>query len=142
MTRNEEGGRSRRALKVLIIDDEPDVVTYLAAILEKGGHRAHVAPDGRKGFEVCKAVRPDVVCIDIMMPEETGLSLYRRIRSDDEVGDTPVIFVSALRPEAAHIDAAACNGGSSEREWYVEKPPDVEVFLDLVHKAARPRGGE
>ena len=92
-----------RPLSVVVVDDEPDVAVYLAAVLEKKGHTAHTAKNAAEGFALVKNLHPDVACIDIVMPEETGVALFRRIRNDDEVGDTPVVFITALKPEMAEL---------------------------------------
>jgi two-component system OmpR family response regulator len=128
-------------LSVVVVDDEPDVAVYLAAVLEKRGHVARTAGSAAEGFALVKELRPDVACIDIVMPEETGVALFRRIRRDQEVGDTPVVFITALKPEMT----APRNGLDVEpipkAEEYVEKPPNSEDFVAAVERAARSRGG-
>jgi CheY-like chemotaxis protein len=128
-----------RSLSVVVVDDEPDVAVYLAAVLEKKGHTPHIAGNAAEGFALVKSLRPDVACIDIVMPEETGVALFRRIRADDEVGDTPVVFITALKPEMA----APQNGMNVEpiprADEYVEKPPNSEAFVEAVERVARSR---
>jgi putative two-component system response regulator len=126
-------------LSVVVVDDEPDVAVYLAAVLEKRGHIARIAGSAAEGFALVKELRPDVACVDIVMPEETGVALFRRIRADPEVADTPVVFITALKPEMA----APRNGLDVEpipdAEAYVEKPPDSEAFVTAVERAAQSR---
>jgi CheY-like chemotaxis protein len=129
-----------RPLSVLVVDDEPDVLTYLAAVLEQRGHHAHVALNAAEGFALIKQERPDVACIDIVMPEETGIALYRRIRSDPEIGDTPVIFITALRPEMTAVAPAVGEETMPEPDGYIEKPPDAKTFLETVVEVARKMG--
>jgi len=126
-----------RPLSVLVIDDEPDVLIYLAAILELGGHRPLVAGNAGDGFALLKQERPDVACIDIVMPEETGIALFRRIRSDPEIADTPVIFITALRPELTAVAPAAGEEAMPEPDGFIEKPPDAEAFLATVVEVVR-----
>jgi len=126
-----------RPLSVLVVDDEPDVLTYLAAMLEQAGHRPLIAGNAGDGFALLKQERPDVACIDIVMPEETGIALFRRIRSDPEIADTPVIFITALRPELTAVAPAAGEEAMPEPDGYIEKPPDADAFLATVVEVVR-----
>ena len=138
----EANGRSppSEELSVVVVDDEPDVLAYLAAVLEQRGHHAYVASNAAEGFALIKQERPDVACIDIVMPEETGIALHRRIRADPEIGDTPVIFITALRPEMTTVAPAAGEEAMPEPDGYIEKPPDAEAFLETVVEVAQKRG--
>jgi len=139
------GGRyppADRPLSVLVVDDEPDVATYLAAVLERKGHVVHTAQNAAEGFAIVKKLRPDVACIDIVMPEETGIALYRRIRADEEVGDVPVVFITALKPEMTTLQDSLTDGSIPEAEGYIEKPPNAEAFVAAVERAAQSRRGQ
>lgn len=127
------------SLSVVVVDDEPDVAVYLAAVLEKKGHRAHTAGSAAEGFALIKSLHPDVACIDIVMPEETGVALFRRIRADEEVSDTPVVFITALKPEMAAPRDGLNVGPIPKAEAYVEKPPNSEAFVEAVERAAQSR---
>jgi CheY-like chemotaxis protein len=130
-----------RPLSVVVVDDEPDVAVYLAAVLEKKGHTAHTAKNAAEGFALVKNLHPDVACIDIVMPEETGVALFRKIRADEEVGETPVVFITALKPEMAASQDGMNVGPIPKADEYVEKPPDSEAFVEAVERAARSRRG-
>lgn len=65
--------------KILVIDDEPHVVTYLKTLLEDNGYETVTANDGAEGLEMAKSHRPDLVCLDITMPETTGIRFYRNL---------------------------------------------------------------
>jgi two-component system phosphate regulon response regulator PhoB len=130
-----------RPLSIVVVDDEPDVAVYLAAVLEKRGHEAHIAGNAAEGFALVKELRPDVACLDIVMPEETGLALLRRIRADREVGETAVVFISALKPETAASQSGPHADASAEPDEYVEKPPNSETFVAAIERAARSRRG-
>jgi putative two-component system response regulator len=126
-------------LSVVVVDDEPDVAVYLAAVLEKRGHIVRIAGSAAEGFALVKALRPDVACVDIVMPEETGVALFRRIRADPEVADTPVVFITALKPDMAAPRTGLDVEPIPDAEAYVEKPPDSEAFVTAVERAARSR---
>jgi len=132
-------GLETHPLSIVVVDDEPDVATYLAAVLEKRGHTAHTAGSSAEGFALVKSIHPDVACIDIVMPEETGVALFRKIRADDEVGETPVVFITALKPEMATPEDGMDIEPIPKADEYVEKPPDSEAFVEAVERAAHSR---
>jgi CheY-like chemotaxis protein len=132
--------RAPASLSIIVIDDEPDVAAYLAAMLERRGHRVYTAKNAASGFDLVKKIQPDVACIDIVMPEETGAALLRRIRADEEIGTTPVIFISALKPDmAAPHTGGGGDGVLPEPDEFIEKPPDSDAFVAAVERAARSR---
>jgi len=124
-------------ISVIVIDDEPDVAAYLAAVLERHGHTAITASTAAEGFDLAKQTRPDVVCVDIVMPEETGTALLRRIRADRDIGRTPVVFITALKREMIPVTLDADGQPSVEPNAFIEKPPNADRFVDAVERAAR-----
>jgi len=82
--------------KILIIDDEPDMVTGLQAFLEDNGYEICVAFDGKEGMEVLKRERPDLVTLDLSMPKDTGTRFYRNMTKSKEFKDVPIIIISGL----------------------------------------------
>ena len=112
--------------KVLVIDDEPDTRTFLSAVLTDNGYQVCTAADGIDGFQVAKEQRPDVVSLDLLMPNKTGTEFFRRLKRDKEVGGTPIVVVSGLAGRHLAVkDAVAV----------LEKPIDPEQFLRAVEKA-------
>ena len=96
MTEQKAGAKK----KILIIDDERSVVTYLETLLEDNGYETVSAEDGRIGFEKAKSEKPDLVCLDITMPQESGIRFYRNLKDDPELGSTPVVVVTAVTGDA------------------------------------------
>ena len=82
--------------KVLVIDDEQAVVAYLETLLQDNGYETISAENGRIGFELAKKERPDLVCLDITMPEESGIRFYRNLKGDPEISGIPVVVVTAV----------------------------------------------
>jgi CheY-like chemotaxis protein len=82
--------------KILIIDDEPAVVAYLETLLQDNGYATIGAANGREGLEKMRAERPDLVCLDITMPEKSGIAFYREIKDDPELQAVPVVVVTAV----------------------------------------------
>jgi CheY-like chemotaxis protein len=81
---------------VLVIDDEPHVVAYLEMLLQDAGYKTISAGDGKVGMEKAKQEMPDLICLDITMPEESGIRFYRKLRDDPELAHLPVVVVTAV----------------------------------------------
>jgi two-component system cell cycle response regulator DivK len=82
--------------KILVVDDEADVRRFLTAVLEKRGYETLTAADGREAYEIARRERPDLVILDLMMPNQSGTDFYRRLTKDKELSETPIIVVSGL----------------------------------------------
>jgi DNA-binding response OmpR family regulator len=128
-----ESGMNRPPL-VFIIDDEEDITTFLGLALEDAGYRVMTTTEPTRALALLRRHRPDLICLDLLMPERMGTSLYLEIRRDVELADTPVLILSGLnaREELARI---------LEREarvpppaGYIEKPPVAEALLEKVRE--------
>ena len=71
--------------KILIVDDEPDIVSYLEMVLQDQGYETSTAGNGNEALEAVRADRPDLVTLDITMPEASGTRFYKEIRTDPEL---------------------------------------------------------
>lgn len=121
------------AKKIVIIDDEEDVVMYLAAILADNGFEVATATDGREGIRLVQEIRPDLVCLDILMPGETGFSLYRKIKEDMNLGTMPVLIISGMSYEQGGESGARSElDDLPAPDHYIEKPVQPEKFLKTV----------
>jgi len=124
--------------KVLVIDDEPSIVTYLVTVLEDEGHETCSATDAEEALIVAREQRPDLITLDIMMPKRSGIALYQDLKLDSALCDTPVIFVSAFTRANSFRPDSFRRMVPDERvpipEAYIEKPINVASFLDTVHR--------
>ena len=123
--------------KILIIDDEPDVVTYLSAVLEANGYKSYATGNIKTAMEQVKDIHPDLICFDIVMPQETGISFYIRLRQDKELKTIPVIIISGI-VELEEFDFHTYTKDDSIQapECYMEKPIDVKKYIKKVNKLA------
>ena len=80
--------------KVMVVDDEPDIVEFLTDLLEEEGYAVTSASDGAQALERVKEERPDLVLLDVSMPKKTGTDFYRQFSRRKEFKDIPVIIVS------------------------------------------------
>lgn len=84
------------AKTILIVDDEPDVVSYLEMILQDNGYETLTAGNGNEALKVLRESRPDLVTLDISMPESSGTRFYVELKKDPELSSTPVFIVTAV----------------------------------------------
>jgi CheY-like chemotaxis protein len=128
--------QSEAPKKVLIIDDEPDIVTYLTLLLENHGYEVVSASDGQRGLEMAKKEDPDLVCLDIMMPKKSGVALYQQIKTDPALNRLPCIIISAYESAYSFKGEAfrrlVPDKSIPEPERFFEKPLDISVFLDFI----------
>lgn len=124
--------------QVLVIDDEPDVVTYLSMLLEDNGYETVTAANGIEGMEKAKQSRPDLICLDITMPEQSGIRFYRNLKDDAELADVPVVVVTAVTGKGG--DPAPFEEFLSSRtsvpppEGFFSKPIVREEFMAEVDR--------
>jgi CheY-like chemotaxis protein len=111
---------------ILVVDDEADVRTFLVAVLQKRGYETLTAADGREAFAVLQRDRPDLVILDLQMPNQTGTDFYRRLTKDRELSRTPVIVVSGLA--GRHLAV-------KEPVAVFDKPIDPDEFGETVDRA-------
>jgi len=81
--------------RILCIEDEPEMIELIKVILEKKGFEVRGAVGGKEGLEKAKSEKPDLILLDLMMPEIDGWEVYRQLKSDEELKDIPVIVVTA-----------------------------------------------
>ena len=126
-----------RAAKVLIVDDERDIVDYLSVALEDAGFAVAGLTATEGALERIRTERPDVVLLDVMMPGRTGLSLYRAMRESEATRAIPVVIISGW----ARNDGFS-RGGAGEVEperlpapdGYLEKPITVPTLLATLRR--------
>jgi CheY-like chemotaxis protein len=112
--------------KILVIDDEQDVRTFLVTLLEENGYEVISADNGLKGFELAQREHPDLVSLDLQMPDKSGTDFYRRASRDPDLKATPIIVVSALSGRYLAVkDAVAV----------FDKPIDPDEYLSAVAQA-------
>ena len=123
------------AKKVLIVDDDPSVVTYLKALLEDNGYEVITAKDGNEGLEKTKAEKPDLLSLDLLMPEKTGIKMFRELRKDEELKKTPVIMVTGIADQYqafSEFKKFIANRKIPGPEAYLDKPVKQEEYLAKV----------
>ncbi|KPA15307.1 response regulator receiver protein [Candidatus Magnetomorum sp. HK-1] len=115
---------------ILVVDDESDMVKYLTALFQDNGYETITAFDGVKGFDMAKSEKPDLITLDITMPEQSGVRTYRMYKDDPEVKAIPVIIVTAIG-DTMHSFLKKLSG-FSKPEGFMSKPIDPDELIKMV----------
>ena len=118
--------------KILVIDDEPDVRTFFTTLLEDAGHETVVAENGQEALEKVKDQRPDLITLDISMPETSGVRFYRDMKESEEYKGIPVIIITGISTDFGKF--ISTRRQVPPPEGYLSKPIDQEEFLEMVAK--------
>jgi len=117
----------------LIIDDEPDIRTYLAAVLTDNGWKTRTAASADVGLAMSREQPPDVVLLDVMMPERGGLSTLIALRKDPVLGRIPVVLVTGIQDSlTADFGAFLDRFKHHHPDAYLEKPVQPEELLRVL----------
>ncbi len=118
------------AKKVLIIDDEPDVLSLVQYTLEDGGFEVHTCDSGRQAFDKIAAVKPDVLILDVMLPGIDGYSLQGKISADPTTKDLPIVILTAIEASKILFQKFPQVVG------FITKPFKAEELLKIVQDAS------
>lgn len=118
------------AKKILIVDDEPDMVEWLQAFFEDNGYDTIFANDGFDGFDKAKSEKPDLITLDITMDKESGVKMYRNLKETDETANIPVVMVTGVTIDFKKFIQSRKQVPPPDA--YFEKPVDQEGMLKKV----------
>lgn len=124
---------------ILVVDDEPDMRTFVSTVLETSGYRVATAADGEIAIAAAIADPPDMVILDVMMPGiEEGLAAYQKLRTEKSLSEVPVVMLSAIAKKTFfHMIKNLAPDTEiyiPEPDAYLEKPPEAEDILAVVEK--------
>lgn len=118
--------------KILIADDEPDILEIIQYNLTKEGYEVITAEDGDEAIGKAKIVRPDLIILDIMMPKKNGVEVCEVLRSQPSFKETLILFLTALSDEGSHV-----RGLEMGADDYVTKPISPKVLISRVNALFR-----
>ena len=113
--------------KILIADDEPNIVAALEFLLQRSGYEVHVARNGDEALKLVEATHPDLVLLDVMMPQKSGYEVCMRIRERADWRHIKIIMLSAKGR-----DAEVSKGLSMGADIYVTKPFSTRELMDKI----------
>jgi len=118
--------------RILIADDEPDILEIIQYNLVKEGYEIRTAKDGDEALAKATAFRPDMIILDIMMPKKTGVEVCEILRSQPSFKEVLIIFLTALNDEISHI-----KGLETGADDYVTKPVSPKVLISRINALFR-----
>ena len=115
------------AKKILVVDDEPNIITMIKSRLKANGYDVITACDGQEGLEKAQNENPDLILLDVMMPKLTGYKVARLLKFDSSFNDIPIIMLTA-RSQEKDIELGATVGVN----MYITKPFEPEELLEAI----------
>ena len=130
---------SESELKILVVDDDPDILTAVSAVIEERMPQAilFLAEDGKKGLALAGTEEPDVILLDIVLPGLTGYAVCRKLKEDERLRDIPVVFMTAHRTDRESRITALDAGAES----FLVKPFEESELLAQIRTMAKIRAG-
>ena len=114
-------------IKILCVDDEPDILEILKYNLSNEGYNVSTAADGKSAIKLAYNISPNLIIMDIMMPRMDGIEACEKLRSDEKFNDTIIMFLTARGEDYSHV--AAYDAGADD---YVTKPVKPKVLVSKV----------
>ena len=114
-------------IKILCVDDEPDILEILKYNLSNEGYNVSTASDGKSAIEMAYNISPNLIIMDVMMPSMDGIEACEKLRSDEKFNDTIIMFLTARGEDYSHV--AAYDAGADD---YVTKPVKPKVLVSKV----------
>jgi two-component system, OmpR family, phosphate regulon response regulator PhoB len=125
--------------KVLVVDDDPDIRMFSITVLEENGYTPIEATNGEEGMQLVKKEHPDLVILDVLMPRESGIRLYRQMKTDAKLKEIPIIILSGITHKSFLRSQKALTefGGAEvpEPKIYLEKPVEPEELAAAIKAA-------
>lgn len=118
--------------KILIVDDEPDIVEFISYNLKSKGYLISTARDGVEAVRKARDFRPDLILLDIMMPNKDGIETIKELRSMHEFDETVIIFLTAINDEKVEIEGLKIGADD-----FISKPIKPELLATRIGSALR-----
>lgn len=123
--------------KILIVDDEPDILEFISYNLKREGYEVYVSNNGKEAIQTAKKVKPELIILDVMMPDLDGIETCRLIREDEALKNTLIAFLTARNEDYSQI--AGFEAGADD---YINKPIKPRVLISRIQALLRRHSGE
>ncbi len=128
--------------KILVIEDDLNMRIYLCNLLRGDGFDPVDAQDRRAGLQKARTLKPDLIVLDGMLPDEGSLEIYYRLRSDPELAHIPVVMLATIDRKTFCYYQKCRNlqhhAKVPDPEAFLTLPPEADEFLGVVHRLAAP----
>ena len=118
--------------KIVVIDDDPDMVETLRLTLEHASYDVVGVLNGREGIDAVAQHEPDLVILDLIMPEMDGFAVCKELKTDERYGKIPLIVLSAIGEERSHKEYAEKMGCGLTSDCFLTKPVDPDILLNTI----------
>ena len=123
---------SDKGYKILLVDDEPDILEFLGYNLKREGYKVFSASDGKEAISIAKKENPELIILDVMMPQMDGMEVCRELRKVSLLKNTVIAFLTARNEDYSQI-----TGFDSGADDYITKPIKPNVFVSRVKALLR-----
>jgi len=120
--------------KILVVDDEPDLVEMMKIALEGASHQVITAYNGQEGLNQARKEKPDAIILDIMMPVKDGFAACKELKEDPALQSIPVLILTGVSEHFANTRYAKSMGLDLDAEDYIDKPIDPKLLLVRLNK--------
>jgi CheY-like chemotaxis protein len=123
--------------KILVVEDEPDVSTYLSRLFQENGFSVAAAAEGGAALEAVEKEKPDLITLDLSMPETSGVRFYREIKAREDLSRIPVILITGITGPGGSRDTELFYGTRKQvppPDGFIGKPIDPQEVMALVRK--------
>jgi two-component system alkaline phosphatase synthesis response regulator PhoP len=120
--------------RILVVDDDPDLVESVTTILQSKNHEVIQAYGGEEGLEKAKKERPDAIILDVMMPDKDGYEVCKELKADPDYSDIPILLLTAVVSQIPSSTYTSRMGMETEADDYVDKPVEPSELVLLVER--------
>jgi DNA-binding response OmpR family regulator len=128
--------------KILLVDDDPDLVEAMKIILENKSYDVAVAHDGKEGLKKVETEQPNLIILDVMMPEIDGYEMCAKLKSDPQYGHIPILLLTAVGEAISTTTYTKEMGMRMEADDYIPKPVELMELVERVEKLFRISAGK
>jgi CheY-like chemotaxis protein len=124
------------AKRVLSVDDDPDIIAFVKTVLEENNYVPLIAKNGEAGLAMVREEKPALVILDVLMPKQSGIRMYREMKNDESLKNIPVIILSGIAKRTfLRSQEALTEFGDQpvpEPEAYIEKPVEPDELAEII----------
>ena len=120
--------------KILVVEDYPGDQKMISMVLEKENYEVITAMDGKEGVDKARQEKPDLIIMDVMMPEEDGLDACKKLKTDPQYAHIPIVIHTSIQDSPIILREFQKVTESPYADAYIDKPCDPEVLVKIVKK--------
>ena len=123
-----------RKAKILLVDDDPDLINATRTILESNLYEVIVAQEGEEGLRKAREEKPDLIILDVIMPVKDGFTAAEQLKSDPELAKIPVVMLTSFASKGQQTSIPRSRGLDLDTEDYLDKPISPDELLKVVER--------